>query len=98
VKRLTIAKTADVATAARKNNKKDTDFMKLEWQLYHYIKKRAEVEGVGFELDIDTFKECVERCASTFGVVHNKNEMLYDEQEPYEGFFSQIKKEIAELN
>jgi len=72
--------------------------MKLEWQLYYYIKKRAEVEGVGFELEIDTFKECVERCASTFGVKHSKKEMLYDEQEPYEGFFERTKTDIMESN
>jgi|TARA_R110000851_G_scaffold90594_1_gene197867 hypothetical protein len=72
--------------------------MKLEWQLYYYIKKRAEVEGVGFDLEIDIFQESASRCMSTFGVFHAKGEMLYDEQEPYDGFFQQTKTEIMESN
>ena len=72
--------------------------MILALQLYYYIKKRAAVEGVGFDLEIDTFQESASRCMSTFGVFHANGEMLYDEQEPYDGFFQQTKREIIESN
>jgi hypothetical protein len=68
----------------------------LAWQLWTYIQRRAKVEGVAFDLSIDLFRTAVHRGAKTFGVVHDGHEMLYDEQEPYPGFFEQVKTELME--
>ena len=70
--------------------------MNLENQLWNYIRRRAEVEGVGFDLPIEIFEMAVMRGAKTFGVVHDGNEMLYDEQEPYPDFFERVKKELTQ--
>jgi hypothetical protein len=70
--------------------------MNLERQLFEYIRRRAEVEGAGFDLPIEIFEMAVMRGAKTFGVVHDGNEMLYDEQEPYPGFFERVKKALTE--
>ena len=69
--------------------------MKIEKHLWNYIRRRAEVEGMEFDLPVEVFEMAVMRGAKTFGVVHNGCEMLYDEQEPHPGFFEQMKKELT---
>lgn len=69
--------------------------MNLAQQLQTYVQRRAEAEGVGFDLPLEIFETCVLRGAKTFGVVHDGEEMLYDEQEPYPGFFEQVKRELS---
>lgn len=70
--------------------------MTLAEQLREYVRRRAEVEGVGFDLPIELFEQAVIRRAKTFGVVHDGHEMLFDEQEPHPGFFEQMKKELTQ--
>ena len=68
----------------------------LAKQLREYIRRRAEVEGVDFDLSLDFFEQGAAVGAKMFGVVHDGTEMLYDEQEPYPGFFEQVKSELTD--
>ena len=73
----------------------------LAEQIREYIKRRAKVEGVGFELPLEVFQQCVEIGANAFGVSHDGQRMLSDEQEPLDGFFEETKSKIrivADLN
>lgn len=70
--------------------------MPLPEQLREYIRRRAEFEGVGFDLPIELFEQAVILRAKTFGVVYDGHEMLFDEQEPHPGFFEQVKKELMQ--
>ncbi len=61
---------------------------KLAVDLMNYIKKRAVVENVKFDLPLSLFHTCVvNRASPVFGVHHDGRRMLRDDQEPYEGFF-----------
>jgi hypothetical protein len=61
-------------------------------QLREYIKKRAKVEGVGFELPLSIFTEAIKLGASPiFGVHVSNGQLLKDDQEPYPGFFEKNK-------
>ena len=60
-----------------------------------YIKRRAEHEGVEFDLSLEWFEEVVEIAPKILGVIHDGEQMLSDEQEPYAGFFSET---VAELS
>lgn len=66
----------------------------LAEQIREYIRARAEVEGVEFDLSLEFFEGLVAICGRVFGVRHNGVEMLYDELGPYPGFFAQMKKEL----
>jgi hypothetical protein len=68
----------------------------LSVQLRDYIRRRAHVEGVGFDLSLELFEKAVSVGAEVFGIVHDGTRMLYDEQEPYDGFFEQTVVEIGE--
>lgn len=67
----------------------------LAEQLHSYIECRAKVEGVPFQLSLEYFESAVTIAAKVFGVVHDGERMLFDEKEPYEGFFA---KTVAEIN
>lgn len=68
--------------------------MTLAEQLQTYIRRRAKVEGVKFDLPLEIFERAVKAGAKTFGVVHDGEKMLHDEQEPYPGFFEAMNKEL----
>jgi hypothetical protein len=64
--------------------------MTLAEKMMEYIKRRAAVEGVGFDLPLDLFEDCVEGGVNpVFGVYHDGEKMLSDAQEPYPGFFAE---------
>ena len=59
-------------------------------RMCHYVRERAKVEGVGFGMSVGFFEEAIERqFRPIFGVHHDGLEMLWDDQEPYAGFFEQ---------
>jgi len=60
----------------------------LAKRIMDYIKARAAKEGVGFSLPLSIFEEAVSINAVIFGVHHDGNRMLRDDQEPEPGFFS----------
>ena len=64
--------------------------------LFLYIKKRAEVEGVAFDLDEEYLEQQFQNgFRQFFGVqVDDEWNMLFDEQEPYENFFSDYLRNI----
>ena len=63
--------------------------MGLAENMMEYIKRRAAVEGVGFDLPLSMFQECAEHGINpVFGVHHDGEKMLADDQEPYPGFFA----------
>jgi hypothetical protein len=51
--------------------------MTLADQLREYIRRRAEIEGVGFDLPIELFEQAVIRRAKTFGVVRDGRETIH---------------------
>jgi hypothetical protein len=67
----------------------------LAVQLRDHIKARAKVEGVGFDLPLSMFEQAVALGAKTFGVVHDGQRMIRDEQEPHPGFFRQTGDEVG---
>lgn len=61
--------------------------LELAVQLRDYIRDRASVEGVGFDLALSLFIMAVLRGMFVFGVHHDGKRMLRDDQEPYPGYF-----------
>ena len=61
--------------------------LRLATEIRNYIRDRAKVEGVGFDLTLELFVEGVLNNARIFGVHHNGCWMLCDEQEPSPGYF-----------
>ncbi len=59
----------------------------LAQEIRDYVKDRAAVEGVAFDLPLDVFFEGVLNNAKIFGVHHDRNWMLGDDQEPFPGYF-----------
>lgn len=65
--------------------------------IHDYIRDRAAVEGVGFSLPFSIFTAAVSRGAKVFGVVHDGQRMLFDEQEPFEGYLQQWLRRSSQL-
>ena len=61
--------------------------VKLAEQIRNYIRHRAKQEGVEFRLSLSIFEKAVACGAIIFGVHHDGEKMLRDDQEPYPGFF-----------
>lgn len=72
-----------------------SDKVTLGEQLWCYIRLRAQYEGVAFDLPPELFEDAVQAGAAVFGVVHDGEEMLYDDQEPYPGFFEEVKRGLT---
>ena len=62
-------------------------------KLIAYMKKRANMEGVIFELDLDYFQGVFDfGIREFFGIkLDDQAQMIFDEQEPQEGFFEKNK-------
>jgi hypothetical protein len=62
-------------------------------KLIAYMKKRATIEGVIFELDLDYFQGVFDfGVREFFGIkLDDQAQMIFDEQEPQEGFFEKNK-------
>jgi len=62
-------------------------------KLIAYMKKRATMEGVIFELDLDYFQGVFDfGVREFFGIkLDDQAQMIFDEQEPQEGFFEKNK-------
>jgi hypothetical protein len=61
----------------------------LAARLMNYIRKRAAREGVYFDLPVSFFQKTIDNgIGIIFGVHHDGKVMLFDEQEPEAGFFS----------
>ena len=62
-------------------------------KLIAYMKKRATMEGVIFELDLDYFQGVFDfGVREFFGIkLDDQAQMILDEQEPQEGFFEKNK-------
>ena len=58
-------------------------------KLIAYMKKRAAAEGVIFDLDLDYFQGVFNfGVRDFFGIkLDDKAQMIFDDQEPQEGFF-----------
>lgn len=64
--------------------------MNVAQQIHDYIKDRAAVEGVGFELPVEFFEQSVELGAMPiFGVEYDENGITVDNQEPEDGYLEQ---------
>jgi len=74
---------------AYENNKRD-----VAEQMMDYLIKRAEVEGVPFELPLEVFQKLCQMTNHMFGIEHDGTELICDHQEPYPGFFDKTKREI----
>jgi hypothetical protein len=61
--------------------------MDVAEELCEYMKIRAAVEEMSFNLPFDFFVQAVKYATDVFGVYHDGERLLFDEQEPYEGFF-----------
>ena len=62
----------------------------LAKQLHDYIRHRAKAEKVVFDLPVSMFAGALSMgCNPIFGVVHDGRRMLWDEQEPWPGYFEE---------
>lgn len=66
----------------------------LACHLFEYIRRRAKAEGVEFDLSLEIFQFAAAETVKAFGVSHDGQQMLSDDQEPYPGFFEANKKEL----
>ena len=71
----------------------DKQIMQNLNKLIAYMKKRATIEGVIFELDLDYFQGVFDfGVREFFGIkLDDQAQMIFDEQEPQEGFFEKNK-------
>lgn len=67
--------------------KKKRPTCELAKQLHEYIRDRAEVEGVGYQLDIEFFDDVLRLGTQFFGVRVQGGKMVSDDQEPWPGYF-----------
>lgn len=66
-----------------------SDVLQLAVKVRDYVRDRAKVEKMGFDLPVDMFIQAIMLNASMFGVHHDGKEMLWDEQEPHPGYFKE---------